>query len=108
MAEEYKLEIVGVRSVLFQVDGAETLSAIIMSGACEKFPGFRFVLGHPSMQSQHLADLMANGEHRVKCSARLLEHQADLAAAYLPQPLRIYLQQIFFVEQHLALYDAPG
>ncbi|PKB73207.1 MAG: hypothetical protein BZY75_03060 [SAR202 cluster bacterium Io17-Chloro-G7] len=45
MAEEYKLEIVGVRSVLFQVDGAETLSAIIMSGACEKFPGFRFVLG---------------------------------------------------------------
>ena len=45
MATEYELEIRGIRSVLFQVDGAETLAGIIMSGACEKFPDFRFVLG---------------------------------------------------------------
>ena len=45
MAEDYHLEILGMESVLFQVDGAEVLSAIIMSGACERFPDFRFVLG---------------------------------------------------------------
>ncbi len=45
MAKEYQLEILGMDSVLFQVDGVEVLSAIIMSGACEKFPNFRFVLG---------------------------------------------------------------
>ena len=45
MAEEYRLEVTGVRSVLFQVDGAEVLISIIISGACEKFPDFRFVLG---------------------------------------------------------------
>ena len=45
MAKDYELEILGMNSVLFQVDGAEVLSAIIMSGACEKFPDFRFVLG---------------------------------------------------------------
>ena len=45
MAEEYRLEILGVSSTLFQVDGAEVLVALILSGACEKFPDFRFVLG---------------------------------------------------------------
>jgi predicted TIM-barrel fold metal-dependent hydrolase len=45
MADEYYLEVMGLRSVLFQVDGAEVLAGIILSGACEKFPGFRFVLG---------------------------------------------------------------
>ncbi|MCH8898603.1 MAG: amidohydrolase family protein, partial [Chloroflexi bacterium] len=45
MAAEYELEIRGLKSVLFQVDGVETLTGIILSGACEKFPDFRFVLG---------------------------------------------------------------
>ena len=29
----------------FQLSGAEVLSSIILSGACERFPGFKFVLG---------------------------------------------------------------
>lgn len=45
MAKEYRLESGCVTAVLFQVDGAETLVSIIASGACEKYPDFRFVLG---------------------------------------------------------------
>lgn len=45
MAQEYTLQARGVGSVLFQVDGAEALVGMIVSGACEKYPDFRFVLG---------------------------------------------------------------
>ena len=45
MAAEYTLQHRAVSSVLFQVDGAEVLVAMIASGACEKYPDFRFVLG---------------------------------------------------------------
>ncbi|MCH7997723.1 MAG: amidohydrolase family protein, partial [Chloroflexi bacterium] len=45
MAKEYRLEHGCVPAVLFQVDGAETLVSLIASGACEKYPDFRFVLG---------------------------------------------------------------
>ena len=34
-----------VEAALFQLEGAEVLVAIIASGACEKYPDFRFVLG---------------------------------------------------------------
>ena len=45
MAEEYALEFRMVASALFQAEGMEILVAIITSGACEKYPDFRFVLG---------------------------------------------------------------
>ena len=34
-----------VRSSLFQLDTMEVLVSLIASGACEKYPGFKFVLG---------------------------------------------------------------
>jgi len=34
-----------VRSSLFQLDTMEVLVSIITSGACEKYPDFKFVLG---------------------------------------------------------------
>ncbi len=34
-----------VRSTLFQLDGMEVLVSLLASGACEKYPDFKFVLG---------------------------------------------------------------
>jgi len=34
-----------VRSALFQLDGMEVLVSLLASGACEKYPDFKFVLG---------------------------------------------------------------
>ena len=34
-----------IRTVLFQLSGAEFLTSIVLSGACERFPNFKFVLG---------------------------------------------------------------
>ncbi len=44
-AKEYDLPFRAVRATMFQLDGAEFLSSIIFSGACNRFPEFRFVLG---------------------------------------------------------------
>jgi len=44
-AKEYDLSFRAVRAAMFQLDGAEFLASIIFSGACDRFPGFRFVLG---------------------------------------------------------------
>ena len=43
--ETYKYESVGVVLCGFQLAGAEYLSSIIFSGACDRFPNFKFVLG---------------------------------------------------------------
>jgi predicted TIM-barrel fold metal-dependent hydrolase len=45
MEKEYATQWRLVRSALFQLDGMEVLVSLISSGACEKFPEFRFVLG---------------------------------------------------------------
>lgn len=45
MEKEYMTEWRLVRSALFQLDGMEVLVGLITSGACEKYPDFRFVLG---------------------------------------------------------------
>ncbi len=45
MEQEYITEWRLVRSALFQLDGMEVLVALLTSGACEKYPNFRFVLG---------------------------------------------------------------
>ncbi len=45
MALEYDIEHRMTKISLFQVAGAEYLASIIFSGACERFPGLRFVLG---------------------------------------------------------------
>jgi predicted TIM-barrel fold metal-dependent hydrolase len=45
MEREYMTEWRLVRSALFQLDGMEVLVSLLASGACEKFPDFRFVLG---------------------------------------------------------------
>ena len=43
--ETYKYESTGVVLCGFQLSGAEYLSSIIFSGACDRFPNFKFVLG---------------------------------------------------------------
>ena len=45
MEKEYATQWRLVRSALFQLDGMEVLVSLLSSGACEKFPEFRFVLG---------------------------------------------------------------
>ena len=45
MEKEYVIEWRLVRSALFQLDGMEVLVSLITSGACERYPDFRFVLG---------------------------------------------------------------
>ena len=44
-AEKYRWVDSGLISVLFQLAGAEILNSIIYSGACERHPDFKFVLG---------------------------------------------------------------
>jgi uncharacterized protein len=45
MEQEYLIEWRLVRSALFQLDGMEVLVSLLASGACEKYPNFKFVLG---------------------------------------------------------------
>jgi predicted TIM-barrel fold metal-dependent hydrolase len=45
MEQEYMLQWRLVRSALFQLDTMEVLVSLIASGACERHPDFRFVLG---------------------------------------------------------------
>jgi len=45
MEKEYATEWRLVRSALFQLDGMEVLVGLLTSGACEKYPDFKFVLG---------------------------------------------------------------
>jgi predicted TIM-barrel fold metal-dependent hydrolase len=45
MEREYAIEWRLVRSALFQLDGMEVLVSLIASGACEKYPNLKFVLG---------------------------------------------------------------
>jgi len=43
--EEYRWVRAGVLFTLFQLSGAEFLASIVFSGACDRYPDFRFVLG---------------------------------------------------------------
>lgn len=45
MARDYSLHYRATNSALFQMSGAEYLAAIIFSGALDRNPGFKFVLG---------------------------------------------------------------
>ena len=45
MAQEYSLQHRATNSALFQLSGAEYLAAIIFSGAPDRYPGLKFVLG---------------------------------------------------------------
>jgi predicted TIM-barrel fold metal-dependent hydrolase len=45
MEQDYFLQYRLVRSSLFQLDTMEVLVSLLASGACERFPDFRFVLG---------------------------------------------------------------
>ena len=45
MEKEYEVEWRLVRSALFQLDGMEVLVSLIVSGACERYPNFKFILG---------------------------------------------------------------
>jgi len=44
-ADVYARSYHNIRTVLFQLSGAEYLTSAIFSGACERFPNFKFVLG---------------------------------------------------------------
>ena len=43
--KEYLVEWRLLRSSMFQLDGMEVMVSLIISGACEQYPDFRFVLG---------------------------------------------------------------
>ena len=45
MATEYNLRYRATRTTMFQISAAEYLASIVFSGALDRFPGFRFVLG---------------------------------------------------------------
>ena len=44
-AEEYERRYKAVRITMFQLSGVEYLASVIFSGACDRHPGLRFVLG---------------------------------------------------------------
>ena len=45
MATEYNLRYRATRTTMFQISAAEYLASIVFSGALDRFPAFRFVLG---------------------------------------------------------------
>jgi predicted TIM-barrel fold metal-dependent hydrolase len=45
MAKEYAAQVRGTALTLFQMAGAEFLAAIVFSGALDRYPGMKFVLG---------------------------------------------------------------
>jgi len=45
MAKEYQLRFAATRTTMFQIAAAEFLASIVFSGALDRFPGFKFVLG---------------------------------------------------------------
>jgi predicted TIM-barrel fold metal-dependent hydrolase len=45
MAKDYQLRYRATRTTMFQIAAAEFLASIVFSGALDRFPGFRFVLG---------------------------------------------------------------
>jgi predicted TIM-barrel fold metal-dependent hydrolase len=45
MKKEYDLRYRATRTTMFQVCAAEFLASIVFSGALDRFPGFKFVLG---------------------------------------------------------------
>lgn len=44
-AEEYQWITLGLMYTLFQLSGPEFFTSILLSGACDRFPAFKFVLG---------------------------------------------------------------
>jgi uncharacterized protein len=45
MAKDYHLRYRATRTTMFQISAAEYLASIVFSGALDRFPGFKFVLG---------------------------------------------------------------
>lgn len=45
MAQDYHLQLMGTGVSMFQISSAEYLAGIIVSGALERYPGLKFVLG---------------------------------------------------------------
>ena len=45
MKKEYDLRYRATRTTMFQICAAEFLASIVFSGALDRFPGFKFVLG---------------------------------------------------------------
>ena len=45
MAKEYDLQYLATQSTLLQMGASEFLTSIIFSGACDRYPDFKFVLG---------------------------------------------------------------
>ena len=62
----------------------------------------------PAMDSQHLADLVADVHDRVERRRRLLEDHGDAVAAELAHLVVGQLQQVAPVELDLAALDPAG
>src|SRR5688572_7622343 len=64
--------------------------------------GARLPARKPAMLAQHLRDLEADAEHRIKRAHRLLEDHRDLGAAQRAQLARRTLQQVLALENNPA------
>ena len=67
--------------------GAQALLGLLQAHQVQQFEsaGARLRLAHAPMQHQRLADLPVDGVQRIERRHRLLEDDADLVAAYLPE-----------------------
>ena len=63
---------------------------------------------HAAVLLQRFGDLPADGEHRIQRGHRLLEHHADLAAAYFAHLCIRELQDIAAGKANLTACDASG
>ena len=71
--------------------------------------GPRVALGRPRVDARDLADLVADGEHRVQRRHRLLEHHRDAIASHVLHLALRQTEQVASLEAHdAARLDAPG
>jgi hypothetical protein len=69
--------------------------------------GLGLLLGEALVDAEHLAELVAHGEHRVQRAERVLEDHGDPPAADLAALLGGHLEHVLAAEEDLALRD-PG
>ena len=74
MEKEYDLEYRMTKISLFQVCGSEYLASVIFSGACERYPGLKFVLG--GMRGDVAAPRVEPDGRRIRGPARPVESVA--------------------------------
>ncbi len=93
-----------VRVVVHALRGGRDLDLVHQLDGLE--PGF--LLRRTLVDAEHLAQLVADAEHRVEGGQRVLEDHGDLPAAELAPLLEAHLQHVLAAEEDLALRDLAG